>query len=296
MRTLFTAAVSVVAAALVCAAARADDASLKSEVDALKRQVAEQERKLASLDGRAPTQDEISAAVTAYIASAPSAVFVGGADGGKAGFPLGKKLVLGVGLLAPQAARDAFPEDGAQRYSLVSTNGTAFVILEAALGYRVSEKLHLGVGLQNGFSFFRARTVMGGCPGETICAPEDPSFDALGEIEWNDLFNPSAVVGVRKRDTDVRATLDDLWLLGSTTKAMTATLVATFVEQGALYPALARLEHQGLLEGEWGTSDNNRRAKFYRLTAAGRRRLKSETDRWSRLAVAMSRALSAQEV
>src|SRR5919107_6059970 len=46
------------------------------------------------------------------------------------------------------------------------------------------------------------------------------------------------------------------------------------VEQGALYPALYRLEHQGLLEGEWGTSDNNRRAKFYTLTAAGKRRLR----------------------
>jgi PadR family transcriptional regulator PadR len=71
---------------------------------------------------------------------------------------------------------------------------------------------------------------------------------------------------------------------------------ALLVEQGALYPALARLEHQGLLDSEWGTSDNNRRAKYYRLTTAGRRRLKSEVDRWSRLAVAMSRALSAQEV
>jgi transcriptional regulator len=70
---------------------------------------------------------------------------------------------------------------------------------------------------------------------------------------------------------------------------------ALLVEQGALYPALARLEHQGLLESEWGTSDNNRRAKFYRLTAAGRRRLKAETERWERLAVAMSRALRAQE-
>ena len=69
---------------------------------------------------------------------------------------------------------------------------------------------------------------------------------------------------------------------------------ALLVEQGALYPALARLEHQGLLESEWGTSDNNRRAKYYRLTTSGRRRLKAETERWERLAAAMSRALSAQ--
>ena len=70
---------------------------------------------------------------------------------------------------------------------------------------------------------------------------------------------------------------------------------ALLVEQGALYPALARLEHQGLLKGEWGTSDNNRRAKYYTLTAAGTRRLKTESERWGRLALAMSRALRAQE-
>jgi transcriptional regulator len=71
---------------------------------------------------------------------------------------------------------------------------------------------------------------------------------------------------------------------------------ALVVEQGALYPALARLEHQGLLDSEWGTSDNNRRAKFYRLTAGGRRRLKSDSERWGRLAMAMSRALRAEGV
>src|SRR4051812_47515449 len=66
---------------------------------------------------------------------------------------------------------------------------------------------------------------------------------------------------------------------------------ALLVEQGALYPALYRLERQGLLDSEWGTSDNNRRAKFYALTAAGRRRLREETDSWNRLAVAMAAAL-----
>ena len=70
---------------------------------------------------------------------------------------------------------------------------------------------------------------------------------------------------------------------------------ALLVEQGALYPALYRLEHQGLLDSEWGTSDNNRRAKFYRLTAAGRRRLRAETERWRRTALAMNTALDAQE-
>jgi transcriptional regulator len=71
---------------------------------------------------------------------------------------------------------------------------------------------------------------------------------------------------------------------------------ALLVEQGALYPALARLEHQGLLDAEWGTSDNNRRAKFYELTVAGGRRLKSDSERWGRLAVAMAAALRVREI
>ena len=70
---------------------------------------------------------------------------------------------------------------------------------------------------------------------------------------------------------------------------------ALAIEQGALYPALYRLEHQGLLDTEWGTSDNNRKAKFYSLTAAGRKRLKVETERWNRTALAMNTALRARE-
>jgi transcriptional regulator len=66
---------------------------------------------------------------------------------------------------------------------------------------------------------------------------------------------------------------------------------ALLVEQGALYPALFRLEQQGMLDTEWGVSDNNRRAKFYRLTAAGRRRLRDDTASWNRLADAMAAAL-----
>ena len=65
------------------------------------------------------------------------------------------------------------------------------------------------------------------------------------------------------------------------------------IQQGALYPALYRLEHQGLIESEWGVSENNRRAKFYRLTAAGRARLGEEVASWNRLAEAIALALSA---
>lgn len=71
---------------------------------------------------------------------------------------------------------------------------------------------------------------------------------------------------------------------------------ALLVEQGALYPALYRLEHQGLLDTEWGTSDNNRRAKFYKLTAAGRQRLREETAGWNRLATAIEAALQTRSI
>ena len=65
------------------------------------------------------------------------------------------------------------------------------------------------------------------------------------------------------------------------------------IEQGALYPALYRLEGQGLLDTEWGISDNNRKAKYYRLTAAGRKRLREETAGWQRLSAVMATALRA---
>ncbi len=64
------------------------------------------------------------------------------------------------------------------------------------------------------------------------------------------------------------------------------------IPQGSLYPALYRLEHQDLIAAEWGQSDNNRRAKYYTLTGAGRRRLREETAGWNRLASAIATALN----
>jgi PadR family transcriptional regulator, regulatory protein PadR len=63
------------------------------------------------------------------------------------------------------------------------------------------------------------------------------------------------------------------------------------VEEGALYPALHRLELRGLVSAEWGVSENNRRAKYYRLTAAGRKHLAAQTSSWKRLSGAVSRVL-----
>jgi PadR family transcriptional regulator, regulatory protein PadR len=63
------------------------------------------------------------------------------------------------------------------------------------------------------------------------------------------------------------------------------------IPQGSLYPALNRLEHQGLIESTWDQSDNNQRAKYYTITAAGRRKLREKTADWNRLADAMAAAL-----
>ena len=69
---------------------------------------------------------------------------------------------------------------------------------------------------------------------------------------------------------------------------------ALLIEQGALYPALFRLVRGGFLRSSWGTSENNRRAKFYELTASGRKRFGEETAGWNRLTTAMATALAAQ--
>ena len=71
---------------------------------------------------------------------------------------------------------------------------------------------------------------------------------------------------------------------------------ALLIEQGALYPALYRLERDGFLATEWGTSENNRRAKFYSLTPAGRKKLRAETDSWRSTARAMAAVLGLQPV
>jgi PadR family transcriptional regulator len=69
---------------------------------------------------------------------------------------------------------------------------------------------------------------------------------------------------------------------------------ALLIEQGALYPALFRLVRQGLLKASWGVSENNRRAKFYELTAAGRKRFREESEGWNRLATAMAAVLATE--
>ena len=68
------------------------------------------------------------------------------------------------------------------------------------------------------------------------------------------------------------------------------------VEHGALYPALQRLEERGWISAKWGTSSNNRKARFYSLTSAGRKQLVTETTKWNRLTAAIGRILESEEV
>jgi transcriptional regulator len=65
------------------------------------------------------------------------------------------------------------------------------------------------------------------------------------------------------------------------------------IQQGSLYPALYRLEHHGWIKSEWGESENNRRARYYQLTAAGKRRLHSETERWNQMSAVIAGILQA---
>ena len=99
----------------------------------------------------------------------------------------------------------------------------------------------------------------------------------------------------------VQGTLDMLVLKALVRRPLHGYAIAEFiqqssddvlrVEEGALYPALHRLELRGLLDAEWGVSDNNRRAKYYRLTAAGRKHLAEESSSWSRLSTAVTRVM-----
>ncbi len=68
------------------------------------------------------------------------------------------------------------------------------------------------------------------------------------------------------------------------------------IQQGSLYPALYRLEHQGWIASEWGESENNRRAKFYQLTSAGKKQLRAESEKWNRMAGLIGSILSTKSV
>jgi PadR family transcriptional regulator, regulatory protein PadR len=115
------------------------------------------------------------------------------------------------------------------------------------------------------------------------------------------LLRHTSPKGFMGRGELLQGTLDMLVLKTLTRGPMHGYAIAEFiqqssddilrVEEGALYPALHRLQLRGLLSGEWGVSENNRRAKYYRLTPAGRRYLAEESEGWDRLAAAVTRVM-----
>src|ERR1700691_281099 len=102
----------------------------------------------------------------------------------------------------------------------------------------------------------------------------------------------------------LQGTLDLLWLKALALGEMHGLGIARRIEQitrgtfqvkpGSLFPALHRMENQGWVESAWGESDQNRKAKFYRLTRTGRKQLGAETDRWGKISLAITRALTAK--
>src|SRR5205814_10697255 len=117
------------------------------------------------------------------------------------------------------------------------------------------------------------------------------------------LHSPKYIMGMHeKKSADLLQGTLDLLILKTLTRSEkhgyeiaeaihTASEEALSVEEGALYPALHRLELRGLLSSSWDLSANNRRAKYYRLTAAGRRQLKENTEAWRRTSTAINRIL-----
>jgi long-chain fatty acid transport protein len=114
-----------------------------------------------------------------------------------AAFDVGDDGVLAIGVYAPYAGLMKFDEDGPQRYSLVDLSGTLIATMAVGIGWRIGESVRLGATLQNWVSSLDQTMVVSGCPGETICAPEDPEMDALVQTQSMDLFNPSGSIGLQ---------------------------------------------------------------------------------------------------
>jgi long-chain fatty acid transport protein len=120
--------------------------------------------------------------------------------------PLGKRATIGVGLWAPFAGLARFPEDGAQRYSNVDLSRSLITTLGVGVALRIGDNIRIGATVQNYVVALETTIMLSGCPGETVCAPEDPDFDSLNRVDQNSYFNPSGSVGVQV-DVSKTATL-----------------------------------------------------------------------------------------
>jgi long-chain fatty acid transport protein len=110
---------------------------------------------------------------------------------------IGDRLVLAGGLAAPYAGLHRYDDDGPQRYASVSLAGSAFIYISFGAAYRVTERLRVGATVTDVVSKVVSRLVLSGCPGQTVCAPEDPDFDALAQDTQTDYFAPSGSIGLQ---------------------------------------------------------------------------------------------------
>lgn len=117
--------------------------------------------------------------------------------------PVGERLVVGGGSWTPYAGLHRYAIDGSQRYGSISIAETKILYMTLAAAYKVSDRVRVGVTVQDVVTALDSRVVLSGCPGQTICAPEDPEFDSDVRIRQTDVFAPSASVGVQFDATEL---------------------------------------------------------------------------------------------
>jgi long-chain fatty acid transport protein len=114
-----------------------------------------------------------------------------------AGFDLGEQGVLAFGIYAPYAGLMKFQPDGPARYSLVDLSKSLIVTAAVGVSWNLGDRIRIGATFQNWMTSLVQQVVVSGCPGQTLCAPEDPEMDVLVEITQRDLFNPSGSAGIQ---------------------------------------------------------------------------------------------------
>jgi long-chain fatty acid transport protein len=155
-------------------------------------------------------------------------------------FGVGDKLVVGVGFAAPYGALHRYDLDGPQRYASISLAESRIEMITAGVAYAITPRLRIGATVSNVLSNIKSRVILSGCPGQTVCAPEDPEFDADTEVHQLDLLAPTASVGIQF-EPDPRITL-----------GVSAQAPAKISGNGELK---TRLPSSGFFEGAMVTGD-----------------------------------------
>lgn len=146
--------------------------------------------------------------------------------------PVGNgKLVLGGGTWTPYAGLHRYAIDGTQRYGSISIAQTKILHLTFAAAYRVSDKLRVGATVQNMVTVLDSRVVLSGCPGQTVCAPEDPEFDSDVRVKQTDVFAPTGSLGVQY-DAHPKVTLGAMFQLPASISGATGKLQTKLPSSG----------------------------------------------------------------